>query len=78
MTLDELTVGQAGTITGIDGQGPLAQRLMALGLLACDPGRVTGSGQLECDPDLLTGIFSHDNNEDLARCLQGRRPLTGG
>lgn len=41
MTLDELTVGQAGTITGIDGQGPLAQRLMALGLLAGSPVRVT-------------------------------------
>ncbi len=52
--------------------------LMALGLLACDPGRMTGSGELECDADLLTGIFSHDNNEDLSRCLQGRRPLTGG
>ncbi len=52
--------------------------LMALGLLACDPGRITGSGELECDADLLTGIFSHDNNEDLSRCLQGRRPLTGG
>ena len=52
--------------------------LMALGLLACDPGGITGSGELECDADLLTGIFSHDNNEDLSRCLQGRRPLTGG
>lgn len=52
--------------------------LIALSLLACDPGRVTGSGELECDADLLTGIFSHDNNEDLSRCLQGRRPLTGG
>ncbi len=52
--------------------------VFALSLLACDPGRVTGSGQLECDADLLTGIFSYDNNEDLSRCLQGRRPLTGG
>ena len=52
--------------------------LMALSLLTCDPGRVTGSGQLECDADLLTGIFSYDNNEDLSRCLQGRRPLSGG
>ncbi len=57
---------------------PIFLPLIALSLLACDPGRVTGSGQLECDPDLLTGIFSHDNNEDLSRCLQGRRPLTGG
>jgi len=52
--------------------------MMALGLLACDPGGITGSGELDCDADLLTGIFSHDNNEDLSRCLQGRRPLTGG
>lgn len=34
MTLDELKVGQAGTIVRIDGEGPLVQRLMALGLLA--------------------------------------------
>jgi hypothetical protein len=52
--------------------------LLAFLLLACDPGGITGSGELDCDADLLTGIFSHDNNEDLSRCLQGRRPLTGG
>ena len=52
--------------------------LMALGLLACDTGRITGTGQLACDPDLLRGIFSYDNNEDLHRCLQGKRPITGG
>ena len=34
MTLDELKIGQAGTITGLEGQGPVVQRLMALGLLA--------------------------------------------
>jgi ferrous iron transport protein A len=34
MTLDELKIGQAGTITGIVGEGPAVQRLMALGLLA--------------------------------------------
>jgi ferrous iron transport protein A len=33
MTLDELKPGQRGTITGIEGEGPLVQRLMALGLL---------------------------------------------
>ena len=33
MTLDELKNGRRATITGIDGQDPLAQRLMALGLL---------------------------------------------
>ncbi len=41
MTLDELKVGQSGTITGIEGQGPLVQRLMALGLLAGTPVRMT-------------------------------------
>jgi Fe2+ transport system protein FeoA len=41
MTLDELKTGQAGTITGIVGQGPAVQRLMALGLLAGSPVRVT-------------------------------------
>jgi ferrous iron transport protein A len=33
MTLDELKPGQRGTIVKIEGDGPLAQRLMALGLL---------------------------------------------
>lgn len=33
MTLDELKPGQSGTIVKIDGEGPLVQRLMALGLL---------------------------------------------
>jgi ferrous iron transport protein A len=33
MTLDELRPGQRGTILRIDGDGPLVQRLMALGLL---------------------------------------------
>jgi hypothetical protein len=51
---------------------------LALLLSACNAGGITGSGELDCDTDLLTGIFSHDNNEDLSRCLQGRRPLTGG
>jgi Fe2+ transport system protein FeoA len=41
MTLDELKIGQGGTITGIVGQGPLVQRLMALGLLAGSPVRIT-------------------------------------
>ncbi len=41
MTLDELKIGQAGTITGIQGQGPLVQRLMALGLLAGSTVRMT-------------------------------------
>jgi len=33
MTLDELDIGKAATIESIDGDGPLIQRLMALGLL---------------------------------------------
>ena len=41
MTLDELKIGQAGTVVGIEGPGPLVQRLMALGLLAGSPVRVT-------------------------------------
>jgi len=41
MTLDELKVGQSGTITAIEGQGPLVQRLMALGLLAGTAVRMT-------------------------------------
>ncbi|MSR08739.1 MAG: ferrous iron transport protein A [Gammaproteobacteria bacterium] len=41
MTLDELKVGQAGTITELEGQGPVVQRLMALGLLAGSLVRIT-------------------------------------
>jgi ferrous iron transport protein A len=33
MTLDELKPGQRGRIMSISGDGPLVQRLMALGLL---------------------------------------------
>ena len=33
MTLDELKPGQRATILRIDGEGPLVQRLMALGML---------------------------------------------
>jgi Fe2+ transport system protein FeoA len=33
MTLDELTAGQMARSTEIGGEGPFAQRLMALGLL---------------------------------------------
>ncbi|MEP7157837.1 MAG: FeoA family protein [Chloroflexota bacterium] len=41
MTLDELKTGQAGTITAVEGQGPVVQRLMALGLLAGSLVRIT-------------------------------------
>jgi len=34
MTLDELATGKTAAITAITGDGPLVQRLMALGLLA--------------------------------------------
>lgn len=33
MTLDELNIGRSATIAAISGDGPLIQRLMALGLL---------------------------------------------
>ena len=33
MTLDELETGRCATITAIHGEGPVAQRLMAMGLL---------------------------------------------
>jgi len=33
MTLDELKPGERATIVRIDGDGPLVQRLMALGML---------------------------------------------
>ena len=33
MTLNELKVGDSATITAVDGDGPLVQRLMALGLI---------------------------------------------
>ena len=33
MTLDDLKPGQKGTISSVSGGGPLAQRLMTLGLL---------------------------------------------
>lgn len=41
MTLDELKTGQTGTITAIEGEGPVVQRLMALGLLAGSAIRIT-------------------------------------
>ncbi|MCB1596910.1 MAG: ferrous iron transport protein A [Gammaproteobacteria bacterium] len=41
MTLDELKVGQPATITAVNGHGPVVQRLMALGLLAGSPIKVT-------------------------------------
>jgi ferrous iron transport protein B len=33
MTLDQLNIGQQATVAAIEGDGPLVQRLMALGLL---------------------------------------------
>ena len=33
MTLDDLKPGQSATVAAINGEGPLSQRLMALGLL---------------------------------------------
>ena len=33
MTLDKLAIGKPAVVTGINGDGPLIQRLMAMGLL---------------------------------------------
>jgi ferrous iron transport protein A len=41
MTLDELNIGETGTILGLVGEGPAVQRLMALGLLAGSLVRIT-------------------------------------
>jgi len=41
MTLDELKNGHQARVTGISGHDPLAQRLMALGLLEGTEVRVT-------------------------------------
>ena len=53
MTLDQLHTGRAATITAIDGDGPLVQRLMALGLLEGSPVSITrralGGDPIEVD-----------------------------
>ena len=53
MTLDQLKPGQSATVTNVSGTGPLAQRLMALGLLEGTPvamlRRALGGDPLEID-----------------------------
>ena len=53
MTLDELKPGQKATISEINSEGPLGQRLMALGLLEGTPVRMLrralGGDPLEID-----------------------------
>ena len=53
MTLDELKIGQKATITALGDEGPLAQRLMTLGLLEGTPvamiRRALGGDPLEID-----------------------------
>ena len=53
MTLDQLKIGQRATITRLKGAGPLAQRLMSLGLLEGTPvamiRRALGGDPLEID-----------------------------
>ncbi len=53
MTLDQLKPGRSGTITAVADNGPLAQRLMALGLLEGTPvamlRRALGGDPLEID-----------------------------
>ena len=41
MTLDDLRPGESATIVRINGEGPLVQRLMAMGLLEGSPVHVT-------------------------------------
>ena len=41
MTLDDLRPGDSATITAINGEGPLVQRLMAMGLLEGSAVQVT-------------------------------------
>ena len=53
MTLDQLKIGQRATITRLQGEGPLTQRLMSLGLLEGTPvamiRRALGGDPLEID-----------------------------
>jgi len=53
MTLDQLKIGQRATITSMRDEGPLTQRLMALGLLEGTPvamiRRALGGDPLEID-----------------------------
>ena len=53
LTLDELKPGQQATITRVDNEGQLAQRLMALGLLEGTPvkllRRALGGDPIEID-----------------------------
>ena len=53
MTLDELKPGQRATITRVDSEGQLAQRLMSLGLLEGTPvamlRRALGGDPIEID-----------------------------
>jgi len=53
MTLDQLKPGQQATIEAVDSDGPLGQRLMALGLLEGTPvamlRRALGGDPLEID-----------------------------
>ncbi len=48
--------------------------LMAFGLSACDGVRGL-AGPPSCEDSLLEGVFSHDNMEDLRKCLDGGAPL---
>ncbi len=48
--------------------------LMAFGLSACDGVRGL-AGPPSCEDSSLEGLFSHDNMEDLRKCLDGGAPL---
>lgn len=74
MTLDQLQPGQSASITAIDGDGPLVQRLMALGLLEGSKVTVTRKA-LGGDPiELQIMDYSLSLRRDEARRIQVMSP----
>jgi len=74
MTLDQLQPGQTASITAIDGDGPLVQRLMALGLLEGSKVTVTRKA-LGGDPiEVKVMDYSLSLRRDEARRIQVMSP----
>ena len=74
MTLDQLQPGQSASITAIDGDGPLVQRLMALGLLEGSKVTVTRKA-LGGDPiEVQVMDYSLSLRRDEARRIQVMSP----
>ena len=69
-TLDQLNPGQTATVTAIESDGPLAQRLMALGLIegseVCVTRRALGGDPIEIE---VMG-YALSLRRDEARCVQ--------